>query len=107
MDKLREGQELEALQTRWVGTGSEHTTPREFHLNLQRDTKASFIGHPPMLQYIATGLGLSREMTRVKLLEEMAILLAVKQATTKKAIRERSNVDKSVEAKLEGNESDD
>ncbi|PVI03783.1 splicing factor 3B subunit 5/RDS3 complex subunit 10, partial [Periconia macrospinosa] len=67
----RDQQELERNQRRWVGTGSADTTTDEFARNVHRDTLASFIGHPPLLQYASIGLGLSREQTRVHLLERM------------------------------------
>ena len=70
-DKLREAQDLEALQARHVGTGSADTTWDEFLSNMHRDTLNSFIGHPPLLQYAAIGLGKTKEQTRVELLERM------------------------------------
>jgi splicing factor 3B subunit 5 len=70
-DKLRAQQQLEALQARYIGTGSSDTTKHEWTSNIQRDSYASFIGHPPMLQYISVGQGQCREKTRIQLLEKM------------------------------------
>ncbi|POS87642.1 splicing factor 3B [Erysiphe pulchra] len=60
-DKLRAQQQLEALQARYVGTGHADTTKFEWTSNIQRDSCASYIGHPPLLTYMAIGLGEPRE----------------------------------------------
>ncbi|PSN67913.1 splicing factor 3B subunit 5/RDS3 complex subunit 10 [Corynespora cassiicola Philippines] len=70
-DKLRAQQQLESLQTRYIGIGSADTTKFEFTSNVQRDSLASYVGHPPMLQYMSIGLGQSIEKTRVQMLERM------------------------------------
>lgn len=70
-DKLRAQQQLEALQARYIGIGSADTTKHEWASNIQRDSLSSFIGHPPILQYMSIGLGQPREKTRVQLLERM------------------------------------
>lgn len=70
-DKLRAQQQLEALQARYIGIGSADTTKHEWTSNMQRDSLSSFIGHPPILQYMSIGLGQPREKTRVQLLERM------------------------------------
>ncbi|KAK5131509.1 hypothetical protein LTR04_004910, partial [Oleoguttula sp. CCFEE 6159] len=70
-DKLRTQQQLEALQAKHVGTGHADTTKFEWTSNIHRDTLASIIGHPPLLQYVATGMGLPREIVRKNLLEKM------------------------------------
>jgi hypothetical protein len=36
-----------------------------------RDSLASYIGHPPLLQYMSIGLGQPREKTRIQLIERM------------------------------------
>lgn len=38
---------------------------------MARDSLNSYIGHPPLLQYMSIGLGQPREKTRVQLLERM------------------------------------
>jgi splicing factor 3B subunit 5 len=70
-DKLRAQQQLEALQARFIGIGSADTGKHEWTSNMARDSLSSFIGHPPLLQYMSIGLGKSREQTRVQLLERM------------------------------------
>ncbi len=52
-DKLRNQQELERLQAKYVGTGHPDTTSWEWKTNIHRDTYASIAGHPPLLSYIA------------------------------------------------------
>ena len=70
-DKLRAQQQLESLQARYIGTGNSDTTKFEWTSNIARDSLSSYIGHPPMLQYMSIGLGQSREKTRIQLLERM------------------------------------
>ncbi|KAL1600519.1 hypothetical protein SLS60_006905 [Paraconiothyrium brasiliense] len=70
-DKLRAQQQLEALQARYIGIGSADTSRHEWTSNIARDSLASYIGHPPLLQYMSIGLGQPREKTRVQLLERM------------------------------------
>jgi len=70
-DKLRAQQQLEALQARFIGVGSADTNKHEWTSNMQRDSLASYVGHPPLLQYMSIGLGQPREKTRVQLLERM------------------------------------
>lgn len=52
-DKLRNQQELERLQAKYIGTGHPDTTSWEWRTNIQRDTYASIAGHRPLLSYIA------------------------------------------------------
>lgn len=70
-DKLRAQQQLDALQARFVGIGTPDTTKHEWTSNIARDSLASYLGHPPLLQYMSIGLGQSKEQTRVQLLERM------------------------------------
>ncbi|KAF2136141.1 uncharacterized protein K452DRAFT_302992 [Aplosporella prunicola CBS 121167] len=70
-DKLRTQQQLENLQARYVGTGHSDTTKFEFTSNIKRDSYASFIGHPPMLSYMAVGAGVSRERMRLSMIDSM------------------------------------
>ena len=70
-DKLRAQQQLEALQARYIGTGHADTTKFEWTSNIARDTFASYIGHPPVLEYIALGLGEPREKVRAQMIEKM------------------------------------
>jgi len=70
-DKLRTLQNLEALQARYIGTGHADTTTYEWTSNIIRDSYASYIGHPPMLQYMAIGMGEPREKVRAAMIEKM------------------------------------
>lgn len=68
-DKLRAQQQLEALQARYVGTGHADTTKFEWTSNIQRDSYASYVGHPQMLSYMAIGMGECREKVRGLMIE--------------------------------------
>jgi splicing factor 3B subunit 5 len=68
-DKLRAQQQLEQLQARYVGTGHADTTKFEWTSNIQRDSYASYVGHPPMLSYMAIGMGECREKVRSQMIE--------------------------------------
>lgn len=70
-DKLRAQQQLEALQARYVGTGHADTTKFEWTSNIQRDSYASYVGHPPMLSYMSIGMGDCRERVRAQMMEKM------------------------------------
>ncbi|KAI5275561.1 hypothetical protein E4T47_01497 [Aureobasidium subglaciale] len=71
-DKLRTTQQLEALQNKFVGTGHADTTRFEWTSNIQRDSLASYVGHPPLLSYMTLAMGEgTREEMRVKLIEKM------------------------------------
>lgn len=48
-DKLRTQQELDRLQSKFLGTGHADTTSWEWQTNLMRDTYASIVGHYPLL----------------------------------------------------------
>ncbi|KAM3149404.1 hypothetical protein ABEW05_010338 [Botrytis cinerea] len=68
-DKLRAQQQLEQLQQRYVGTGHADTTRFEWTSNIQRDSYASYVGHPPLLSYMAIGMGSPREIVRKNMIE--------------------------------------
>jgi splicing factor 3B subunit 5 len=68
-DKLRAQQQLEQLQARYVGTGHADTTRYEWTSNVARDSLASYVGHAPLLEYMALGLGESREKVRAMLID--------------------------------------
>ena len=70
-DKLRTLQQLEHLQAKFVGTGHADTTRHEWTNNIIRDSYASYIGHPPLLAYMALGMGESKEIVRGKMIESM------------------------------------
>lgn len=70
-DKLRTLQNLEALQARYVGTGHADTTKYEWTSNIVRDSQASYVGHPPLLSYMAVGMGEPKEKVRTMMIEKM------------------------------------
>lgn len=73
-DKLRAQQQLEQLQARYVGTGHADTTKFEWTSNIQRDSYASYVGHPPLLSYMAIGMGECREKVRAQMIEVSALI---------------------------------
>ena len=75
-DKLRAQQQLEQLQARYVGTGHADTTKFEWTSNIQRDSYASYVGHPPLLSYMAIGMGECREKVRAQMIEVSTLVLA-------------------------------
>jgi splicing factor 3B subunit 5 len=52
-DKLRTQQELERLQSKYIGTGHPDTTSWEWQTNVRRDTYASIAGHHTLLAHLA------------------------------------------------------
>ena len=70
-DKLRTLQQLESLQAKHVGTGHADTTRHEWTNNIVRDSYASYIGHPPLVAYMALGMGEPKEKVRGQLIEKM------------------------------------
>lgn len=52
-----------------MGTGHADTTKFEWTSNIHRDSYASYIGHPPLLEYMAIGMGESREKVRAMMIE--------------------------------------
>ncbi|KAM7208938.1 splicing factor 3B subunit 10 [Naviculisporaceae sp. PSN 640] len=70
-DKLRTQQELERLQAKYIGTGHPDTTSWEWKTNIHRDTKASIVGHPPLLAMIALAQNEPVAKTRARLIREM------------------------------------
>ncbi|KAK9465445.1 splicing factor 3B, subunit 5 [Lipomyces arxii] len=70
-DKLRAQQQLEQLQSRFIGVGHPDTTKHEWLSNIHRDTYASYIGHPAMMQHFAVALNEPQERVRVQFIEKM------------------------------------
>ncbi|KAG7147712.1 hypothetical protein HYQ46_003427 [Verticillium longisporum] len=70
-DKLRTQQELERLQSKFIGTGHPDTTSWEWKTNIHRDTYASIVGHPPMLAYIALAENEPVHLVRARLIRKM------------------------------------
>lgn len=59
------------MQARHIGTGHADTTKFEWTSNVHRDSYASYVGHPPLLQYMALGMGEAKELTRMRCIEGM------------------------------------
>ncbi|KAL2109511.1 hypothetical protein VUR80DRAFT_2353 [Thermomyces stellatus] len=70
-DKLRTQQELERLQAKYVGTGHPDTTSWEWRTNIHRDTLSSIVGHPSLLNYVATAENEAIPLVRAKLIRKM------------------------------------
>jgi splicing factor 3B subunit 5 len=52
-DRFNINSQLEHLQSRYVGTGHADTNRFEWAVNIHRDSYASYVGRPTMLQYFA------------------------------------------------------
>lgn len=72
-DKLRTQTELEQLQARYVGTAHSDLTKYDWLSNTHRDTNASIIGHPALLNYHAIATGRSRSEIRTEMIENMVL----------------------------------
>ncbi|OLN97253.1 hypothetical protein CCHL11_07713 [Colletotrichum chlorophyti] len=70
-DKLRNQQELERLQAKYVGTGHPDTTSWEWKTNIYRDTYSSIVGHPPMVSYMALAENEPTQLLRARLIRKM------------------------------------
>ncbi|KAJ4298498.1 hypothetical protein N0V88_003528 [Collariella sp. IMI 366227] len=70
-DKLRNQQELERLQAKYVGTGHPDTTSWEWKTNIHRDTYSSIAGHPPLLSYLALAENEPVAKVRVQMIRKM------------------------------------
>jgi splicing factor 3B subunit 5 len=70
-DKLRTQQELERLQAKYIGTGHPDTSSWEWKTNVHRDTKASVVGHTPLLSYMALAQNEPMAKLRAQLIRQM------------------------------------
>ncbi|KAL2269457.1 hypothetical protein VTJ83DRAFT_1641 [Remersonia thermophila] len=70
-DKLRNQQELERLQAKFVGTGHPDTTSWEWKSNIYRDTYSSIAGHPPLLSYLALAENEPVAKVRARMIRKM------------------------------------
>lgn len=71
MDKLRSAQQLEQLQARYIGTGNADTSKHEWICNIHRDSYASYIGHPALLEYFAIAQGIPQQQAKTQFIERM------------------------------------
>ncbi|KAJ4460814.1 putative splicing factor 3B subunit 5 [Paratrimastix pyriformis] len=63
--------QAEHLQMRYVGTGHSDITKFEWAVNQHRDSFSSYIGHVPMMNFIALVENESVGRVRYRLLEKM------------------------------------
>eukprot|EP01134_Creolimax_fragrantissima_P001164 CFRG1164T1 len=63
--------QLEHLQSRYVGTGHSDTSKFEWLCNQHRDTYASCIGHPNLTQYIAIAENEPLAVVKFRLMKKM------------------------------------
>ncbi|KAK7205115.1 splicing factor 3B subunit 5/RDS3 complex subunit 10 [Myxozyma melibiosi] len=70
-DKLRAQQQLEQLQTRFIGVGHPDTTKHEWMNNIQRDSLASYIGNPSLLQHFSVALNEPQRKVRTMFIDKM------------------------------------
>ena len=59
------------MQAKHVGTGHADLTKWEWLTHQHRDSLASFIGHPPLLSFMALAQGQSSARTKSQLLQSM------------------------------------
>uniref|UniRef100_A0A060T4L5 ARAD1B04400p n=1 Tax=Blastobotrys adeninivorans TaxID=409370 RepID=A0A060T4L5_BLAAD len=71
MDQKRSQQYHEQLQARYIGVGDADTTREEWRANVARDSYASYIGHPGLLQQFSVALGEPRALTRKRFIDSM------------------------------------
>ncbi|VVT46624.1 uncharacterized protein SAPINGB_P001306 [Magnusiomyces paraingens] len=72
-DRLRDQQQYEQLQNRFIGVGNPDTTKHEWRANIQRDSLASYVGHPPLLTYFSVALGEPHAVTKARFLDVSCI----------------------------------
>ena len=52
-----------------MGTGHADTTKFEWTSNIARDSLASYVGHAPLLEYMAIGMGECKAKVRAMMIE--------------------------------------
>ncbi|MES1910288.1 MAG: hypothetical protein MHM6MM_002911 [Cercozoa sp. M6MM] len=70
-EKLSVRSQLEHLAMKEVGTGHPEITQFEWVTNIHRDSCASYIGHVPILSYMAAADGMSQERMRCEMFRRM------------------------------------
>lgn len=75
MDRLRVQQEFEQSKSRYIGVGGPDTTRDEWRANVARDSYASYIGHPPMLQQFSIAFGEPQAVTKRKFIDVSDIFI--------------------------------
>ncbi|GAA97193.1 uncharacterized protein L969DRAFT_91958 [Mixia osmundae IAM 14324] len=69
--KYTKNTQLENLHARYTGTGNADITKYEWNTHQHRDTYASIVGHPPLLQYSALADGESIGRAKFEMTERM------------------------------------
>jgi len=64
---VREQQVYDQLKSRHIGLGDSDTTKHEWMTNVHRDSYASVVGHPALLEYLA----IAQDKSKIELKEEM------------------------------------
>ncbi|KAK5998843.1 hypothetical protein PT974_01227 [Cladobotryum mycophilum] len=72
-DKLRNQQELERLQAKYIGTGHPDTSSWEWRTNIKRDTFSSIVGHRPLLSYIGLAENEAPAKLRAQYIRKMVL----------------------------------
>ncbi|ESX00201.1 hypothetical protein HPODL_05188 [Ogataea parapolymorpha DL-1] len=70
-DKIREKQLYEALKSKHIGLGNEETTRTEYISNIKRDTYASLVAHPAMLEFLSNTYNKPRQIVHTEMIEKM------------------------------------
>lgn len=63
--------QLEHLQSKYIGTGHADTTKHEWLTNQHRDTFASILGHPDLLNFMAICENETKARIRFNMVEKM------------------------------------
>lgn len=70
-DRYNIHSQLEHLQSKYIGTGHADTNKWEWLTNQHRDSYASYMGHPDLLNYFAIAENESKARVRFNLMERM------------------------------------
>eukprot|EP00884_Botryococcus_braunii_P013591 jgi/Botrbrau1/22232/Bobra.168_1s0063.1 len=72
-DRFNINSQLEHLQAKYVGTGHADLNRFEWAVNVHRDSLASFIGHSPMMVYMAVAENESIGRIKYNLMQKMLL----------------------------------
>ncbi|KAK9810432.1 hypothetical protein WJX72_010625 [[Myrmecia] bisecta] len=72
-DRFNINSQLEHLQAKYVGTGHADLNRFEWAVNIHRDSYASYIGHHPMVAYLAVAENESIGRVKYNLLQKMLL----------------------------------
>lgn len=68
-DKVRDQLQFDQLQNRFIGVGNADTEKHEWRENVARDSYASYIGHPALLEHFSLALGESKMETKQRFID--------------------------------------